>query len=157
MRLALALQDNHGNQALRPRLVIRKRRPDLRHLLVEAISFGPAVDYPRSGLELLGPAGFRHLHLDLRVGPDIPEPHRILWRPTLGSHDDVVVAFSAGNQGGGDGVAALRSARSPQHDASAKRADPEPTLGLELIDRPFIEASRVHVLRSLGRSTRMRG
>src|SRR5258708_20084172 len=145
MRLALALQDNHGNQALRPRLVIRKRRPDLRHLLVEAVSFGPAVDYPRSGLELLGPAGFRHLHLDLRVGPDIPEPHRILWRPALGSHDDVVVAFSAVNQGGGDGVAALRSARSHQQDVLAKRAAPEPMLASELIYHPLIEGTPFHL------------
>src|SRR5258708_6400448 len=148
MRLALALQDNHGNQALRPRLVIRKRRPDLRHLLVEAVSFGPAVDYPRSGLELLGAAGFRHLHLDLIVGLDVSEPHRVLGRPALGSHDDVVAAFSAVNKGGGDDVATFGSSRSHLQYAVAKRADAEPMLGVELIDRPLIEGSGFHLLKS---------
>src|SRR5260370_22416694 len=52
----LAFQANHGNQAIGPLLVVRKRRPDLRHLLVKTVPLSAVVDHTRASFELFGSA-----------------------------------------------------------------------------------------------------
>src|SRR4030081_1554044 len=70
---AFAFEDDYGDQALGPGLVVGKRGPDLAHLFEQPITLGPAVNDAGAGLELLGAPVVRHLDLDLRVGFEVPE------------------------------------------------------------------------------------
>src|SRR5437879_12638710 len=126
---ALAFQDDHGYHALGPRLVVRERGPDLRHLLIQSVALGTAFDRTGLGLELLGPAGGRHLDLDLRIGFDVSEPCRMLRRPALRCADDVVVPLQTADQRGGDRLSALgprcrheQHMVAPQSDAPSRLA-----------------------------------
>src|SRR6266699_748120 len=71
---ALTFEDGYRDHALRPRLVVGERGPDLGHLFEETVPLTAAVDDPGARLELLGPAGVRHLDLDLRIRLDVPQP-----------------------------------------------------------------------------------
>src|SRR4030081_2401215 len=84
---AFAFEDDHGDHALGPGLVVGKRGPDLAHLFEQPITLRSAVNHPGPRLELLGTAIVRHLDLDVRVGFEVPEPAGVTGRPTLRRHD----------------------------------------------------------------------
>src|SRR5438309_5473200 len=68
---AFAFEDDHGDHALGPGLVVGKRGPDLAHFFEQPNTLGPAVNDGGAGLELLGAGVVRHLDLDLRCGCEV--------------------------------------------------------------------------------------
>src|SRR5256885_16116176 len=100
-------EHNDWNQALGARLVVGKRRPDLRHFFVKTVALVAALKRARAGFELLGLLPVCHLDLNLRVFSDVPEPRRVLRSPALRGDDDVVVTLAAVDQRRRDGLAAF--------------------------------------------------
>src|ERR1700694_4228267 len=138
----LAFEDDHGNQALRSRLVLPKCRPDAGHLFVKkAVALGSAVDHSSASFELLSPVGAGHFDLDLRVCLDVSEPRRVLGSSAFGRDDYVVVAVAAIDQRSRDGLAALGSTGGQQQHVVCTHADPTPLIGLKFSDRFLIERS----------------
>src|SRR5712691_11317241 len=144
--LVVAFEADHGNQAVRPFLVVRKRRPDLGHLLVKPFTLGAIVDNMGASLELLSSAVGRHLDLDLGVGLYVPEPRRVRGGAPLRGNDDAVGALAAADERGGDGLAALGPFRGHEQHVVAERADSTALFGVELVDRLLVVRRCLHKL-----------
>src|SRR5438132_2333169 len=142
---AFAFEDDHGDHALGPGLVVGIRGPDLAHLLEQPITLRTAVNHLRPGLELLGAALVRNLDLDLRVGLDVLEPAGVSWCPALRSNDDVAIAISAVDKRGADVVATPGPFGGHEQHVIAPHADSESFLLVELGDRLLVPAACSHM------------